>query len=144
MTLVEEVFFLQKSSTPTARETFLSFPSHIFLPSLMSLLRLSVFRSGELVPFVSPFCSPQPSVSALSSAFCLLLLPFTLFELSAQERSIPAHASLSRVLLFAFLLLLHISFIFLLPQASPPPHSHWSAADGGGCMLLLMELATPF
>ena len=80
MTLVEGVFFSHRSSTPTAHKTFLSFPSHIFVPSLMSRLSLLVFCSGELGPFISPFCF----------LFCILpfalLSPFLLSSLFAQER----------------------------------------------------------
>ena len=42
----------------------------------------------------------------------------------------------------AFLLLLHISFLSLLPQAFYP--SYWSAANGGGRVPSLVEIATPF
>ena len=58
-------------------------PSHVFVPSLTRFLSLSVVCSRELVPFISPFCFPRPSVSA----FCLLLLPFLLSAPSTQERS---------------------------------------------------------
>jgi len=88
MTLMEGVFSFHRSSTPTARETFLSFLSHVFVPSLTSLLILLVFCSGELRPLVSPFYFPQTSASALSSAFCLWFLPFLLSDLSAQEHSL--------------------------------------------------------
>ena len=45
MTLMEGVFSFHRSLTPTARETFFSFLSHVFVPSPTSFLILLVFCS---------------------------------------------------------------------------------------------------
>ena len=68
---MEGVFFFHRSLTPTARETFLSFLSHVFVPSLTSLLSLSIFCTCELVQFasavvrLSAFLRSEPSAQEL-------------------------------------------------------------------------------
>ena len=123
MTLVEGVFFFHRSSTPIARETFLSFPSNVFVPSLTSLLSLSVFCSCELVRSFL--------LSAFSSTSCVLLLPFLLSEPSTQERS---SSLLTRGEVVpcacAFLPLLHISFFLSCHKPFPPPIGPQPVGEG--------------
>ena len=116
MTLVEGVFFFHRSSTPIARETFLSFPSNVFVPSLTSLLSLSVFCSGELVSFTSPFCFPQHS----ESVFCYF--PFCFLSCLLRSALRPRSCELVTSPSDCLLLLLHMSFLSLLPQAFSPSH----------------------
>ena len=109
----------------------------------MSRLSLSVFYSCEVVPFISPFCFPQPSVSA----FCLLLLPFLLSEPSAHECSSSLLARAPHECFCSFLLLFPSAFFPSSYEPSPLPlvHGRWGWVHDitcGNCHTILRELST--
>ena len=94
MTAVEGVLFFHRSSTPTAHETFLTLYSHVYVPSLMSLLfcflLLSDFRLSEPSAqegFLSLLATTCPVCCCLSASSS-----HQLSSLFAQSFS-PSHCS---------------------------------------------------
>jgi len=99
-------------------KSFFLFPhTFLFLPSRsFSVLSSSVQVSLSRLFLLSASLSLLRLLSAFSSVFCLLLLPFVLYEPSAQERSTSLLAQASTVCFSASASPSHQLF-------SPPPTS---------------------